>query len=115
VQNPVRRLITLRRDHSAGLFLLDSDAAVDVLEHVTSSAGLCVVEATNSFYWIDDVTGSLTSENYASRVSRQMQVVHDRPQSALVLTGVSYYLMILSPFDHGRSQNLCWSAFSGLG
>lgn len=69
MQNPVPRLISVRRDHSAGLLLPDSDMTFDLLNDVTSSAGLCVVEASNSFYWIDDVTGSLTAENYTSRVS----------------------------------------------
>jgi len=76
VQNPVPRLITLREEHSAGLFLPDSDVTIDrLIDNMTSSAGLCLVESTNSFYWIDDVTGSLTAENYTSRVSRQMHVL----------------------------------------
>ena len=98
VQNPVPRLITMREDHSAGLFLLDSDATVDLLQHVTSSAGLCVVESTNSFYWIDDVTGSLTAENYTSRVSAstrtstdhgvntEVDAPTDRPTTNIVLS-----------------------------
>jgi len=69
VQNPVPRLITVRQDHSVGLLLPDSDVSTDLLDDVTSSSGLCMVESTNSFYWIDDVTGALTAENYTSRVS----------------------------------------------
>jgi len=69
VQNPVPRLITVRRDSTAGLLLPDTDVIVDLLDGVTSSSGLCVDESESSFYWIDDVTGALTAENYTSRVS----------------------------------------------
>ena len=69
VQNPVPRLIALREDDTAELFRPDTDFRVDLLHDVTSSAGLCAVESTSSFYWIDDVTGALTAENYTSRVS----------------------------------------------
>jgi len=71
VPNPVPRLITLRQDHSAGLFLPDSDVTIDLFDDVASSAGVCVIESTNSFYWIDDVSGALTGENYTSRVSTE--------------------------------------------
>jgi len=71
VQNPVPRLIIVRRDHTSGLFLPDSDVTIE-LDNVTSSSGLCVVESTSSFYWIDDVTSSLTADSNIGRVSRQI-------------------------------------------
>jgi len=74
VQNPVPRLVTVLRDSSSvGLLLPDTDVRYDdILQGVTSSSGLCVDavdESRSTFYWIDDVTGALTADNYTSRVS----------------------------------------------
>ena len=85
VQNPVPRLIALREDDTAELFRPDTDFRVDLLHDVTSSAGLCAVESTSSFYWIDDVTGALTAENYTSRVSvgkrtPKLAYIHCQPE-----------------------------------
>ena len=111
VQNPVPRLITVNADHSADLFLPDTDKTIDhLLDHVASSGGLCVVETTNYFYWIDDVTGTLTAYNYTSRVSmaiirlcvwfRDSVCPHDKTKTKIAKLGTEIVHHDTSPTNY---------------